>query len=525
MSTTDNFSELVDSKPRDETSAIEGSVTNSSAEATQCQDVERHAVDNVLSEKQEMEATVRDPDIVDWDGPDDPENPLNWSGRKKVVATATISLITLLTPLGSSMFAPGVPEVMADFHSTNLEIASFVVSVYLLGYCFGPLLIAPVSEMYGRMIIYNVCNILYVVFTVACAVAPDMASLIVFRLLAGIAGSSPLTIGAGSISDMFRQEKRGAAMAAWALGPLLGPVIGPVAGGYLAQAKGWRWTFWVLAIASGAVAINTFVFMRESYAPTILQRKTNRLRKETGNPNLRSALDTGRSPKELFLFSIVRPTKMLFLSPIVFLLSLYTAVIYGYLYLLFTTMTEVFEDNYGFSQGSVGLAYLGIGIGSITGLVMLGIISDRLLKYLTEKNGGVSKPEYRLPPMIPGALFVPLSLFWYGWTAEKHDHWILPIIGTAFLGVGMLSAFMTVSTYLVDAYTIHAASAMAANTVFRSLAGAVLPLAGGKMYATLGLGWGNSLLGFIALAMSPLPFVFYKYGERIRTSKRFRVQF
>lgn len=84
---------------------------------------------------------------------------------------------------------------------------------------------------------------------------------------------------------------------------------------------------------------------------------------------------------------------------------------------------------------------------------------------------------------------------------------------------------MTVSTYLVDAYTIHAASAMAANTVFRSLAGAVLPLAGGKMYATLGLGWGNSLLGFIALAMSPLPFVFYKYGERIRTSKRFRVQF
>lgn len=126
------------------------------------------------------------------------------------------------------MFAPGVPEVMADFHSTNLELASFVVSVYLLGYCFGPLLIAPLSEMYGRMPIYNVCNVLYVVFTVACAVAPDMASLIVFRLFAGIAGSSPLTIGAGSISDMIRQEKRGGAMAAWALGPLLGPVIGPV---------------------------------------------------------------------------------------------------------------------------------------------------------------------------------------------------------------------------------------------------------------------------------------------------------
>lgn len=234
---------------------------------------------------------------------------------------------------------------------------------------------------------------------------------------------------------------------------------------------------------------------------------------------------------------------MLFLSPIVFLLSLYVAVIYGYLYLLFTTITEVFEENYHFSEGSVGLAYLGIGIGSMIGLLLLGLISDRLLKYMTARNGGTSKPEYRLPPMIPGALFVPLALFMYGWTAEKHDPWIVPIIGTSFLGVGMLIAFvsakliaipfcivltsfqMTTSTYLVDAYTIYSASAIAANTVFRSLIGAILPMAGPSMYAALGLGWGNSLLGFIALALAPLPIVFYLYGERIRNSKRFRVEF
>lgn len=161
------------------------------------------------------------------------------------------------------MFAPGVPQVMREFQSTNTVIASFVVSVYLIGYCAGPLFIAPVSELYGRMIVYNACNALYVVFTVACAVAPDMDSLIVFRFFAGFAGSCPLTIGAGSIADMFVQEKRGAAMAAWAIGPLIGPVVGPVgksllifqflltciAGGYLAQGLGWRWTFWVIAIA------------------------------------------------------------------------------------------------------------------------------------------------------------------------------------------------------------------------------------------------------------------------------------
>lgn len=156
------------------------------------------------------------------------------------------------------MFAPGVPEVMKDYKSNNLELSSFVVSVYLLGYAFGPLILGPLSEMYGRLPIYHSCNVLFVIFTVACAVATNLDSLIVFRFLAGIAGSSPLTIGAGTLSDMIAQEKRGAAMAAWAMGPLLGPVVGPIAGGYLTEAAGWRWTFWVLAIA---VSLLLFCFV------------------------------------------------------------------------------------------------------------------------------------------------------------------------------------------------------------------------------------------------------------------------
>lgn len=126
------------------------------------------------------------------------------------------------------MFAPGVPELMKSFHLTNTQLSSFVVSVYLLGYVFGPLIIAPLSEMYGRRVIYTACNLLYVIFTIACALAPEIGSLIVFRFFAGCAGSCPLTIGAGSIADMFPQEKRGGAMASWAIGPLIGPVVGPV---------------------------------------------------------------------------------------------------------------------------------------------------------------------------------------------------------------------------------------------------------------------------------------------------------
>ncbi|KAJ5247128.1 MFS transporter cpaT [Penicillium chermesinum] len=449
----------------------------------------------------------QDPNIVDWDGPDDPENPLNWSKSKKLKATVSIALITLLTPLGSSMFAPGVIELVQDFHITSTLLSSFVVSVYLLGYSIGPLLIAPLSEIYGRRIIFNVCNVIYVVFTILCAVAPEIGSLIVFRFFAGCAGSCPLTIGAGSIADMYVRERRGRAISSWAMGPILGPVVGPVAGGYLSQAKGWRWTFWVLAMASGAVTISSYFTIKESYAPTLLEKKAKKLRKETGNPNLRSVLDRGKTPRELFMFSIVRPVKMLVFSPIVIMLSTYVALVYGYLYLLFTTISEVFTEQYHWSQGSVGLAYLGIGIGSLFGLSVLSATSDSLLKFLTRKHGGEPKPEYRLPPMIPGALLVPSGLFIYGWTAYYRTHWIVPIIGTSLLGLGMLLSFMTVSTYLVDAYTIYAASAVAANTVLRSLVGALLPLAGPR------------------LAFSPLPIIFYLYGERIRKSRLAQVEF
>lgn len=257
------------------------------------------------------------------------------------------------------------------------------------------------------------------------------------------------------------------------------------------------------------------ICLRESHPYTLLRKKTKALQTQTGNRNLRSALETGQPAPGLFVFSILRPTKMLFLSPIVSLLALYIAVVYGYLYLLFTTFPAVFMDVYHFSSGDVGLTYLGIGVGSIVGMVFQSLTSDPVFQWLKDRYGS-SKPEYRLPPLFLSCWMIPVSLFWYGWTAKSDVHWISPIIATSLMGFGMLNAFTTVSTYLVDAYTEYAASAIAATTVLRSVIGAVLPLAGGPMYKTLGLGWGNSVLAFIALAMCPLPFLFYRFGEQIR---------
>jgi MFS family permease len=266
----------------------------------------------------------------------------------------------------------------------------------------------------------------------------------------------------------------------------------------------------------------SFLLLRETYAPVLLEKKAERLRRETGNQNLTSKFDKGQKPRQLFALAIVRPTKMLIFSPIVFIFALDMSMVYSYLYFLFTTFTVVFEGEYGFTAGEVGLAYLGLGVGFVIGQFLVGSFSDAYMKRKSAQ--GPMKPEYRLPPLIPAGFLIPIGLFWYGWTAQYHVHWIVPIIGTSFIGIGTLFAFLPIQMYLIDSFTIYAASALATNTVVRSLFGAVLPLASQPLYGRLGLGWGNSLLAFIALALSPVPFVLMKYGERIRTSPRFELK-
>ncbi|KAI7369807.1 hypothetical protein KC336_g20977, partial [Hortaea werneckii] len=160
----------------------------------------------------------KDPNIVDWDGPNDPHNPRNWPTRAKIFNLLLVILLTLLTPLASSMFAPGVPQVLQDFRTGSTTLAEFVVSIYVLGFAVGPLLISPMSEMYGRIPVYIVCNIMFEIFTIACAVSTSLTQLIVFRFFAGCFGVCPVTLGGASISDLMDQDKRGAAMSLFGMG-------------------------------------------------------------------------------------------------------------------------------------------------------------------------------------------------------------------------------------------------------------------------------------------------------------------
>ncbi|KAI1267868.1 polyamine transporter 3 [Xylariaceae sp. FL1019] len=457
------------------------------------------------------------PDIVWWDSDDDPQNPMNWSSSRKWGNVALLSFLSFLTPFGSSALAPGVPDILDEFHSTSSLAATFVVSIYILGFAVGPPIVAPLSEIYGRVWIYNVTNLLFLIFTIAAAVSRSLSQFLAFRFFMGVAGSASLAIGSGTIADTIHVTQRARALSFWTLGPLLGPSIGPIIGGYLVNAAGWRWVFWLIAIIAGVACVLCALFFRETHAPTLLHRKAARLRTASRNARLRSPYEKNEmSALARLRLGISRPAKM-FARPTVFLLTPYVAVAYGAQYLLFTTFVFVFQENYGFTEQATGLIYIAPAVGQVAGNITFSQIADLLVRRRVER-GEEAKPEHRLSPYmtVPGGFFLSAGLFLYGWTVQYHLHWIVPLVGTALVGFGLIGVMLCIQTYLVDSYKEYAASVIAANVVLRSLAGALLPLAGLPLYNTLGYGWGNSLLGFVTLALLPVPVAFRMHGQRLR---------
>ncbi|KAF2655002.1 MFS general substrate transporter [Lophiostoma macrostomum CBS 122681] len=464
----------------------------------------------------------RNPFEVWWNEPEnqDATNPMNWPPAKKWTNILTISAISFLVPLVSSMLAPGVDLLMEDFRTSSETFATFVVSIFVLGFALGPMLLAPLSEIYGRVIIYNITNVLFLLFTILCGFSQNQSMLLAFRFLSGFAGVATITVGSGTIADMMPREERGKAISIWSVGTILGPMVGPIIGGYVAEAAGWRWIFWAISIAIAVVTIVAFAVLRETYAVVLLERKAARLRHETGDQRYRSKLASDLTPTQLFKHSIFRPIRMLTRCPIVTIMCTYVAILYGTLYLLFSTYSFVFSEVYGFSASGTGLVFLAGGFGTLVGLFYVGNFSDRTLKKRAAAGKRVT-PEDRLPLVItlPGSLTFPIGLFIYGWSAQVQAHWIVPQIGTAITGFGSILIFIGVQTYLVDAFTEYAASVIGANALLRGTAGALIPLGGLGLYDRLGLGWGNSLLGFVALSFAPLPWILGAYGHRLREWK------
>lgn len=459
--------------------------------------------------------------VVGWESQHDPEMPLNWAQTRKWSIVGLLALITFMTPFASTIIAPAIASYTADFGITDLTMGSMPVSIFLLGYAVGPLFLSPLSEIYGRNIVLLGANAVFCIWLIGCALAPSLDTLIFFRFMSGVGGSACQTIGGAVIADMFVVSERGRAMTVWILGPLYGPTLGPVIGGFVAQTIGWRWSNWIVFIPATATVAAMCIFNRETNHQVMMMRKTEKLRKELGRPELRSCyIDPNKlqlTKRRILLNGLVRPIKMLFTSVILFSVSLYIAFVYGCLYLLFNTIPMVFQGTYGWSIGITSLVYLALLVGYMLSLSVFWTLSDKTVVRMTEANGGVYEPEMRLPYCIWFALILPMSFFWYGWSAAKATHWIVPVIGIVPFGIGCIGVWMPIQAYVVDAWPQHAASGLAAFAVLRCTVAAFLPLAGPQMYEALGVGWGTSLLGFIAVGLIPIPTLIFRYGKTMRT--------
>ncbi|CAK7220857.1 hypothetical protein SCUCBS95973_004298 [Sporothrix curviconia] len=464
-----------------------------------------------------------DPNLVKWNGPDDLENPKNWSISKKWAAVFIVSLFTFISPVSSSMVAPALTDIGRDLDITSSVEQILTLSIFILAYAVGPLFLGPLSELYGRVIVLQLSNLVYLFFNLGCGLAKTRGQMIAFRFLSGFGGSAPLAIGGGVLADLFTAEQRGRALSMYSLAPLLGPAVGPIAGAFIAQNTTWRWVFYSTTIADGAIQVAGLFFLRETFAPVLLTWKRNRLRKETGNNALYTAFDDARAgglAKTLHI-AFSRPFIMLGTQTIVQVLALYMMYLYGLLYLVLVTFPTLWTTVYNERLGISGLNYISLGVGLALGAQVLAPFQDRMYAYLKRRyKVSVGRPEFRVPIMIPGAVLVPAGLLIFGWTAEYHTHWIGPNIGAAVLASGVIVGFQCIQGYLVDTYMRYAASAVGATTILRSIAGFGFPLFAPDLYNNLGYGKGCTVLAAVGIIIGwPAPFLLWKYGPYLRAKK------
>ncbi|KAH4199349.1 hypothetical protein HBI95_178470 [Parastagonospora nodorum] len=473
----------------------------------------------------EGEGTEDDPYVVEWIE-NDPRNPITWAKTKKWIIAIAVANSVLVVSFCSSAFSGGIQQIMMEF-KVSQEIVTLGVSLFVLGFALGPLLWAPFSEIYGRQLVFVGTYTAFVAFNAGAAGGPNIYGLLILRFFAAAFGSSPLTNAGGVIADVFNANERGLAMSIFSAAPFMGPVLGPIIGGFLGMTEGWRWVHGLMAIWSGVMLIIAGLLVPETYPPVLLRRRAERLSKLKGKVyRSRTDIEQGKTTLgEAFSTGLKRPWILLFCEPIVLLLSLYHAIIYGILYMLFGAFPIVYRQGRGWNEGISGLPFVAVAIGIFLAITYVILYDNKeYMKKVKASGVGYATPEARLPMCIVGGIALPIGLFWFAWTNSPSLPWAASVVASIPFGFGMVLIFLSIMNYLIDSYTIFAASVLAGNGIIRSVFGAAFPLFTKQMYDSLGIHWASSIPAFLAVACIPLPFLFYKYGATIRKKCKYAAQ-
>jgi multidrug resistance protein len=463
-----------------------------------------------------------DPFLVTFSPQFDASNPKDWPTSKKWAVTDVMSATGFNRIMVSTIMAPALSTIASELNMSSTE-AAMALSIYLLATAFGPLVIGPLSEVYGRKRVLHASNVWFLVWNIVCGFAKTKEVLIASRFMAGFGASSIYALAGGVLGDIWRPEQRGRSLAVYLLIPLLGAAVGPIIGGFMAGRTTWRWMFWSTSLFQGVMILVSFTVFRETYAPVILKRKAEALRRNTSDSRyytVHERMNENTSVPSILAKALSRPLRLLMFHPLVQIVSVLQAFIYGLLYVVLSSFADVWIQHYQFPVELSGLHYIALALGEIVGSQFGGRFLDlyrRRCQARVSDDSDTVDPEHRLKLAFPGLALWPLALVLYGWTAQYRVHWSVVDLGIFLMSVGTQLGGIPISAYVIEAYGEHTSSAIAATQFPRSLAAFLFPLFAPKMYQGLGYGWGNTVLALVGFPIGAMvTFTLWHSGKRLR---------
>ncbi|KAF2994583.1 hypothetical protein E8E13_001547 [Curvularia kusanoi] len=375
---------------------------------------------------------------LDWTSPSDPLNPHNWPALRRWFQTLTISSIALVGTFASSVFTPAIPPTTSSFSSPPL-LATFAFSIYQLGLAFGGPFAAPLSETYGRKPVVFLSLPVFGLFVLGTGFAQSMPAIVVTRFWAGVFAAPSLSMGSGTLSDLWTPERRSGPMAVYVAAPFFGPAIGPLLGAAVTTHLSWRWTSWLILFATVLFVLLPAPFYCESYKPVLLRQRARKAHLPVP-PSPLEGMSWSKALRVYASKTLTRPLHMLVTEPIVLAFNAYT---------FFAAFPRVYAEFYNFNSLSTGLTFLSIGAGVVAASITILLFSKK----------------------------------WYGWTTAYRVHYIVPTIAEGLFGYGNMLVFMSCMMYMTDTYgPLYSASAMASNAVLRYILGGTFPLFAVQMF-------------------------------------------
>ncbi|KAH7305491.1 major facilitator superfamily protein [Stachybotrys elegans] len=449
------------------------------------------------------------------------QSPFSWPLRRKAAVLTSPFFAAMLAAYSAGAYAMAAPPLQQRWQVTPTEF-NIGITIFVAGFGFAPMTLAPVSEAYGRYWVFVGSGVVFFLGTLGCALTNSYAGMLVSRLVTGSGASVFATLTGGVVGDVFRKEDRNTPMALYSLAILVGTGLGPLISGITVDRLGWRWIFYLQLVFIGSTTLAILLTFTETRSNVLLQRKCAALNScmERRGYSLRFQSQFAEEGFDLNIIwkSFAFPMRLLITEPVVFCFSMWASFAWAILYMQFNSIGIVFRDVYGFDSTRVGAVFTAVIVASILS-TCLAICQNHVLLRLWPHR--MATPEGRLLSPSLQSILLPIGLFWFGWTARANVSWVSPALAIASCTMGIFSIYLAVFNYLADTYGPFGSSAQAAQSMCRNLLAGIFPLVTHIMLRNLTYAGAGSLLGGLGLVLTAIPWALSFYGHQIRARSLF----